>query len=129
MLSSDFTTKIEQEIARFSGVVRDDETLEGYLIFRLDPKENSSMIENINELNFAIIKLNSRPLVMELSCDRNLSKLLRDKYESVLPAKLMDPRKWIRVIGSGAPTETEIIDLVRLSYNLVKEDASQALDF
>lgn len=122
MLKIEFEQVLRDEIARLDDVVLDQTTLADYDIFRLNPAKY--VADNVNQLNFAIIKRQSRPLLVDLACDRNLSKTLQAKYEAVVPSKLMDEATWIRVIGSGAPTETEIIELLRLAHRLAQQTAS-----
>jgi predicted DNA-binding protein (MmcQ/YjbR family) len=68
---------------------------------------------------FAIIHDQSKPLRVEAKCDRQLAKLLRDKYETVLPSKNMEAATWNEIICTGQLTDEEVEDLVRLSYGLV----------
>lgn len=57
---------------------------------------------------------------VEVRSERNLSKLLREKYESVMESRYFG-KGGIEVVMSGQLTESEVEDLVRLSYNLTKE--------
>lgn len=57
---------------------------------------------------------------VEVRSERNLSKLLREKYESVMDSRYFG-KGGIEVVMSGQLTESEVEDLVRLSYNLTKE--------
>ncbi len=122
MLRLEFETILRDEIAKLDDVVIDQITLEDYDIFRLDP--DRCQADNINQLNFAIIKRDSRPLLVDLACDRNLSRNLQSRYESVVPSKIMDEATWIRIIGSGDPNEEEIIELLKLAHRLTKEAAN-----
>ena len=123
MLSVDFTEQIYQLAKNLPDVAVDETSLPGQVIFRLDPSKFSR--DNDNQLNFAILEAKARPLVLELACDRNLARLLQEKYESVLPSKLMDPRRWIKIIGTGQLAEDEIIDLVKLAHRLVTESVEK----
>lgn len=58
-----------------------------------------------------------RPKTIELRCDAKLGKTLRDKYESVMESRYFG-RGGIEIVPSGQLDDTEIEDLVRLSYNL-----------
>ena len=122
MLRVEFEVVLREEIAKLADVILDQTTLENHDIFRLDPAKYPT--DNVNKLNFAIIKRQSRPLLVDLACDRNLSKNLQTKYESVVPSKIMDEATWIRLIGSGDPTEEEIIELLHLAYHLTQQVAS-----
>ena len=51
---------------------------------------------------------------------RNLSKLLREQYESVMVSRYFG-NGGIEIVMSGQIPLDEIYDMVRLSYNLTKE--------
>ena len=58
---------------------------------------------------------------IEVRCDKKLGKLLREKYESVMESRYFG-RGGIEIVTAGKQlSDTEIEDLVRLSYNLTKE--------
>ena len=57
---------------------------------------------------------------IEVRCDRELSKLLQEKYESVMESRYFG-RGGIEVVMSGQLDDNEIEDLIRLSYNLTKD--------
>ena len=54
---------------------------------------------------------------IEVRTDGNLSKVLREKYESVMQSRYFG-RGGIEIVLSGQITQEELYDLVRLSYNL-----------
>jgi predicted DNA-binding protein (MmcQ/YjbR family) len=56
---------------------------------------------------------------IEVRTDRNLKKLLTEKYESVMESRYFG-RGGVEVVLSGQLEEDEVYDLVRLSYNLSK---------
>ena len=57
---------------------------------------------------------------VELRTDRELAKLLKDKYESVMDSRYFG-RGGIEIVLAGNQlSSSEIADLVRLSYNLTK---------
>ena len=57
---------------------------------------------------------------IEVRTDANLSKVLRDKYESVMQSRYFG-RGGIEIVLSGQIPQDEIYDLVRLSYNMTNE--------
>jgi predicted DNA-binding protein (MmcQ/YjbR family) len=63
---------------------------------------------------------------IEIRTDDNLRKLLMSKYESVMQSRYFG-RGGIEVVLSGQLPESEIYDLVRLSYNLTKEKDSKTV--
>lgn len=70
----------------------------------------------VNEKVFLVINKNT----MEIRCDYKLGKLLREKYESVMESRYFG-RGGIEIVMSGQLENSEVDDLVRLSYNLSKE--------
>ena len=58
---------------------------------------------------------------IEIRCDSRLSKLLQEKYESVMESRYFG-RGGIEIVMSGQLAENEVVDLVRLSYNLSKAE-------
>lgn len=56
---------------------------------------------------------------IEVRCDRELAKLLQEKYESVMESRYFG-RGGIEIVMSGQLEKTELEDLIRLSYNLSK---------
>lgn len=69
---------------------------------------------------FAIIAEASKPVRISLKCDPQLAEVLREKYETVLPGYHLNKKHWNTIICSGQVPEDELKDLVRLSYELVK---------
>lgn len=69
----------------------------------------------INEKAFLVMNKNT----IEIRCDRELSRLLQEKYESVMESRYFG-RGGIEVVMSGQLDDNEIEDLIRLSYNLTK---------
>jgi predicted DNA-binding protein (MmcQ/YjbR family) len=70
---------------------------------------------------FALAAEKSEPLRISLKCDPNLSELLREKYESVLPGYHLNKKHWITVILTGQLSDDEVRDLIRLSFELVNK--------
>ena len=71
-----------------------------------------------NDLLFALLENSTSPLRISLRCDEQLAKLLRDKYETVLPGQKLNQKKWNTIILSGQLSDDEVIDLIRHSYNI-----------
>lgn len=70
---------------------------------------------------FALITDKSDPLRVSLKCDPLLAQNLREKYESVLPGYHLNKKHWNTIICTGQLSNDEILDLARLSYQLVTE--------
>ena len=56
---------------------------------------------------------------IEVRCDARLSENLKQKYESVMESRYYG-KGGIEIVLAGQLTQTEIEDLIRLSYNLTQ---------
>lgn len=70
---------------------------------------------------FALISEGSDPVRMSLKCAPELSELLREKYETVVPGYHLSKKHWNTIICSGQLDESELHDLIRHSYHLVAD--------
>lgn len=68
----------------------------------------------------ALVELGSKPLRVSLKCDPQLAQHLRDEYETVLPGYHLNKRHWNTILCTGQLQAAEVLDLARLSYQLVK---------
>ena len=80
---------------------------EGVAVYKVDNKM------------FALIAENKMPINLSLKCDPGLAKLLREKYEAVMPGYHLNKKHWNTIILSGQPSWDEVQDLIRHSYQLV----------
>ncbi len=78
-----------------------------------DEKEYKILLRG--ETIFALIESGREPLRVQVRCDRELSKTLQERYESVMESRALG-RNGIEIICSGQLTHDEIIDLVRHGY-------------
>ena len=69
---------------------------------------------------FALIQEGTEPVRLSLKCDPTLAEILREKYETVLPGYHLNKRHWNTIICSGQVPDDELRDLIRHSYELVK---------
>lgn len=63
-----------------------------------------------------------RKNTIEVRTDERLARLLREKYETVMESRYFG-KGGIEIVMSGQLLPEEIEDLVRLSYNLTREQA------
>ena len=66
---------------------------------------------------FLVLRKNT----LEVRTDRKLLNLLREKYESVMESRYFG-RGGIEIVDSGQLSHEEICDLVRLSYDMSREN-------
>lgn len=102
----------------------DYKTVESYIL-SFDRSEKSFpygediAVFSINDEMFALLIIGKEPLRLSLRADWQLSKLLREKYESVMPGEKLDSKKWNTIVLSGQLPWEEVQSLIRHSYNLV----------
>ncbi|MBQ8996807.1 hypothetical protein IJ095_02155 [Candidatus Saccharibacteria bacterium] len=81
--------------------------------------EKERMLYTVGEGEKVFLVVNKNTI--EVRTDERLGKLLRGKYESVMESRYFG-RGGIEIVMAGKQLgESEIEDLVRLSYNLTKE--------
>lgn len=76
-------------------------------------------VYKVNEHMFALIPEGSEPVRVSLKCDPQLARLLRDKYESVMPGYHLNKKHWNTILMTGQLTWEEVQHLIRHSYELV----------
>lgn len=99
-------------------------TVEEYILSmphaKLDyPFGKEVAVYKVNDKMFALIQENSEPVRVSLKCDPQLSTVLREKYETVMPGYHLNKKHWNTLILSGQLPWDEVQDLIRHSYQLV----------
>lgn len=107
--------ELEKYLLSFDNTWLDFPFGEGTSVYKVGDKESGE-----GKL-FALIADGSEPLRVSMKCDPQLAKMLRDKYESVLPGYHLNKKHWNTIICSGQLSDDEIKDLAVLSYRLVTE--------
>ena len=70
---------------------------------------------------FALISEDKEPLNLSLKCAPELSEILREKYETVMPGYHLNKKHWNTIVLTGQLPWEEIQGLIRHSYQLVTE--------
>jgi predicted DNA-binding protein (MmcQ/YjbR family) len=86
---------------------------EGVAVYKVGPKGDGKM--------FALISEGKAPVRLSLKCDPELSKVLRERYEEVMPGYHLNKKHWNTLILSGQLEWDEVQGLIRHSYNLVAD--------
>ena len=102
----------------------DHKTVEDYLLSmpnaKLDyPFGKDVAVYKVADKMFALISEGKKPVQLSLKCDPELAKVLRDKFESVMPGYHLNKKHWNTIVITGQLSWDEIKDLIRLSYDLV----------
>jgi predicted DNA-binding protein (MmcQ/YjbR family) len=84
---------------------------EGVAVYKVGSKTDGKM--------FALISEGKTPVRLSLKCDPELSKILRDKYEEVMPGYHLNKKHWNTLVLAGQLEWEEVRGLIRHSYNLV----------
>lgn len=83
------------------------------------PFGESVAVYKVDDKMFALLPENTDPLRISLKCDPELSKVLREKYETVMEGYHLNKKHWNTIILSGQLPWEEIQGLIRHSYDLV----------
>lgn len=76
-------------------------------------------VYKVGDKMFALVTEKSDPVRISLKCDPELSKVLREKYESVMPGYHLNKKHWNTILLTGQLSWQEVQDLIRHSYDLV----------
>ena len=68
---------------------------------------------------FALIAEGKQPVNLSLKADPELSKVLREKYETVMPGYHLNKKHWNTIILTGQMPWEEVQPLILHSYQLV----------
>lgn len=91
---------------------------------RLDyPFDKETAVYKVGDKMFALIAEKSDPLRVSLKCDPELTKILRQKYETVMPGYHLNKRHWNTILLTGQLSWDEVKDLIKHSYDLVANTA------
>jgi len=104
----------------------DHKTVEEYILSmpnaRLDyPFGQDVAVYKVGDKMFALIREGKDPVQISLKADPELSKLLRQKYDEVMPGYHLNKKHWNTIILSGQLGWPEVQDLIRHSYDLVAQ--------
>lgn len=83
------------------------------------PFGEGTAVYKINDKMFALLTEGKEPLSLSLKCAPELSRLLQEKYETVMPGYHLNKKHWITIVLTGQLPLEEVKDLIVLSYNLV----------
>jgi predicted DNA-binding protein (MmcQ/YjbR family) len=87
---------------------------------RLDyPFGASVAVYKIDDSMFALISEGKNPVQLSLKCDPELSKVLRAKYDEIMPGYHLNKQHWNTMVLTGQLPWEEVQGLIRHSYDLV----------
>lgn len=102
----------------------DHKTVEQYILSMpnamLDyPFGKDVAVYKVNDKMFALIAEGRDPVRISLKCDPLLSKVLREKYETIMEGYHLNKKHWNTIILTGQLPWEDIQGFIRLSYDLV----------
>ncbi len=104
--------QIADQLKSYPNVTTNHQILENWTVF-----SNTTNEKPTEEQYFAIVKNDSYPAILELKTDAKLAKTLTKRYESISPAKNIDPQYWIQIICADQLSQQQLFDLIRLAYD------------
>jgi predicted DNA-binding protein (MmcQ/YjbR family) len=104
----------------------DHKTVEDYILSmpnaRLDyPFGEKVAVYKVGDKMFALIHEDKQPVNVSLKADPELSKILREKYETVMPGDHLNKKHWNTLVLTGQLPWEEVQALIDHSYQLVTE--------
>jgi predicted DNA-binding protein (MmcQ/YjbR family) len=105
-------------------VSMDHKTVEEYILSmpnaRLDyPFGEEVAVYKVGDKMFALISEGKEPVRLSLKCDPVLGKVLRKKYDTVMPGHHLNKNHWNTLVLTGQLPWEEVQGLIRHSYDLV----------
>lgn len=86
---------------------------EGVAVYKIGPQPGGKM--------FALISEGKDPVQLSLKCDPELSKVLREKYDEIMPGYHLNKKHWNSLVLGGQLEWEEVQGLIRHSYHLVAD--------
>jgi predicted DNA-binding protein (MmcQ/YjbR family) len=102
----------------------DQKTVEDYILtmpnaVREYPFGEDVAVYKVDDRMFALMTEKKAPVSLSLKCDPQLSQVLRERYESVMPGYHLNKKHWNTIVLSGQLPWEEVQGLIRHSYILV----------
>lgn len=102
----------------------DHKTVEEYVLsmpnaVREYPFGEGVAVYKVNDKMFALIAEGKTPVNLSVKCDPQLSIVLREKYETVMPGYHLNKKHWNTIVLTGQLPWEDIQGFIRHSYDLV----------
>ncbi len=104
----------------------DHKTVEEYILSMPNAKLEYPFGEGVavykaNDKMFALIAEGKTPVSLSLKCDPELSKILREKYDEVMPGYHLNKKHWNTLVLAGQMDWEEVQGLIVHSHQLVTQ--------
>ena len=102
----------------------DHKTVETYVLSMpnawLDyPFGEGVAVYKVGDKMFALISEGKTPVRLSLKCDPELAKVLREKYDEIMPGYHLNKKHWNTMVLTGQLDWEEVQGFIRHSYHLV----------
>lgn len=87
---------------------------------RGQPFGPSVLVYEVSHKMFALVPKDRDPVQISLKCDPELAKILRQKYESVMPGQNLNKEHWNTLVLSGQLDWEEIQHLIQHAYQVTQ---------
>ncbi len=99
-------------------------TLRSYLMSKGAAEEDFpfdliTLVAKVGGKMFALVRINTNPLQLNLKCDPLKAEILREVYPAIIPGYHMNKRHWNTVVLDGSIDTVEIYAMIDDSYDLV----------
>jgi predicted DNA-binding protein (MmcQ/YjbR family) len=103
--------------------------VEDYILSMADAKCDYSFgkevaVFTIADKMFALLAVDKTPVRVSLRCEPRLAKVLRERYDEVMPGQKLNKKTWNTIVLTGQLNDEEIKDLIRHSYIMAHEATS-----
>ncbi len=105
---------VETYLLSFPNVFLDYPFGEGVAVYKIGDASQAS-----EGKMFALVAEDKAPVNLSLKCDPELSSVLREKYETVMPGYHLNKKHWNTLILTGQLPWEEVRALIQHSYTLV----------
>jgi predicted DNA-binding protein (MmcQ/YjbR family) len=83
------------------------------------PFGDSTLVFKFRKKIFLLLSLDAYPTRINVKCDPDTARSLREQYAAVLPGYHMNKKHWNTVLVDGTLTRRELLDMIDHSYDLV----------
>ncbi|HXR85156.1 MAG TPA: MmcQ/YjbR family DNA-binding protein [Hanamia sp.] len=85
------------------------------------PFGEDTLVFKIDKKIFLLVSLSSIPLQFNVKCNPDYAIELREEYSCILPGYHMNKKHWNTIIIDGTLSKTQLKNLIKDSYFLVKK--------
>ena len=115
------TTKTAVDVNKMTTEILENYCLSHIGALKEYPFDETTAVFKVGHKIFALVDEESNPPRINLKCDPYYARELREMYENVIAGYHMNKKHWNTIILTGQLDDDEIRDLIRHSFELVKD--------